>query len=366
MLELSFPIELDIMLTWKCQCNCIFCEPWVGHNRTLFPGEMTTEQIIRIIKEASGHGPCLFFLTGGEPFLRKDLPEIISYLTKNNLLFEISSNGLFDESMLDKVIGAGLETFQISIMGKSSYKRITQSNYDYYQVLKNIQMATAKGLNVKVSIVPMIFNLDELISIAEDIGKSGAKVYRILRFMPFRPYMLNWAAAPHELAAMLPKIFETCQRYNVILDVNETPTGLETHPISDKFYHPMVTTCPAGKRRLTILPDGQAVPCYSMIREDLLLGNVLDEGIEHVWKNPKLYEFRKMSPKDYTGTCSSCENKEFCYSCRAIAFNCSGSIYASDVSCYKNREYWKESCNPTLCENCFFDCTEEFKLKYVS
>jgi len=364
LLDLSFPIELDIMLTWKCQCNCIFCEPWVGHNRTKFPGEMTTEQVLQIVKDASSHGPCLFFLTGGEPFLRKDLPDIIAYFTENNLIYEISSNGLFDEQILDAAIDAGLKSFQISIMGKNSYQRVTQSKNEYTKVLSNVRLAADKGLHVKVSIVPLIFNLDELTSIAQDVCECGAKVFRILRFMPFRPYMLKWAIPLGQLASRLPEVYEICQRHGVVLDVNETPTGHETYPVSDKFYHPMETTCPAGKRRLTILPDGQAVPCYSMIHKELLLGNVLTEGIEQVWNNPRLVEFRKMSPSDYTGPCSTCENKEFCYSCRAIALNCSGSIYASDISCYKSQEYWSDRCNDDQCVHCVYDCSEEFKLNY--
>ena len=55
--------------------------------------------------------------------------------------------------------------------------------------------------------------------------------------------------------------------------------------------------CPAGTRKLSMLPDGSAYPCYLFFRyPEFELGNVLKDGFRKVWKNPMLDFFRAPSP----------------------------------------------------------------------
>jgi MoaA/NifB/PqqE/SkfB family radical SAM enzyme len=93
---------INWLLTRKCNLNCDYCaivkdyinKPSKYPNmKHYLKNEMTTEQIIDGLKRFKKHNPEAFHIFyGGEPMLRKDLPEIISFCNEENIHYTIISN----------------------------------------------------------------------------------------------------------------------------------------------------------------------------------------------------------------------------------------------------------------------------------
>ncbi|MGE5637959.1 MAG: radical SAM protein, partial [Chloroflexota bacterium] len=76
--------------TFTCDSNCTHC---TSAGKKAFPDEMDTENAKRLVDQVYEFGATFFGITGGEPLLRKDLFEIVSYARKVGLNVSIITDG---------------------------------------------------------------------------------------------------------------------------------------------------------------------------------------------------------------------------------------------------------------------------------
>jgi len=100
-LPLSAPICVSVELTRKCNLECNHCYLNAGKPRQK---ELITREIKTLLLHLKKMGVFLVFITGGEPTLRKDFKEIINFLFKIDLDFNIVTNGtLLNKNFLEKL-----------------------------------------------------------------------------------------------------------------------------------------------------------------------------------------------------------------------------------------------------------------------
>ena len=82
----------SIIVTYRCNAKCNMCEVWN------YPTKLSEEIGIDTIKKL----PDMFFcnITGGEPFVREDLPDIVDVLQKKSRRIVISTNGCFTDRII--------------------------------------------------------------------------------------------------------------------------------------------------------------------------------------------------------------------------------------------------------------------------
>ncbi|NQT46457.1 MAG: radical SAM protein [Candidatus Omnitrophica bacterium] len=113
-LKSSRPSHVSIAVTNRCNSRCIYCETYLCD----FSKELTTQQMISIIDEISRDGSCYITLTGGEPFMRQDIFDIIKHCYKRNLIVNIPTNGLkihnFNAGQINTIVKC-VRNIQLSI-----------------------------------------------------------------------------------------------------------------------------------------------------------------------------------------------------------------------------------------------------------
>jgi MoaA/NifB/PqqE/SkfB family radical SAM enzyme len=108
----SNPAYVQFYITARCnltceQCNIIYADAAAD--------EMSLAQIEQVAKNLAEIGVCIVLLIGGEPFVRKDLPEIIGAFTRNGIHVRMQTNGLASRAMLERCIAAGGHDISISL-----------------------------------------------------------------------------------------------------------------------------------------------------------------------------------------------------------------------------------------------------------
>lgn len=109
-------VNVTLEVTYLCNITCDFCflKDSVLHERR---DELTTAEIARLAEQAAPFGAS-FFITGGEPFLRRDLPEIVAAIKAQGLVVGVNTNGLLvDERAGRAVREAGLDYAIFSLHG---------------------------------------------------------------------------------------------------------------------------------------------------------------------------------------------------------------------------------------------------------
>lgn len=116
-LEKSFakPHWIYISLSHKCNYNCLMC----GVVKILKGYELSREILEKSLDEiCNWKWDSAVMFTGGEPFLRKDIFELISYSVNRGLKTELVSNGsLINEDLAFKIVSSGLQNIAVSLDG---------------------------------------------------------------------------------------------------------------------------------------------------------------------------------------------------------------------------------------------------------
>ena len=146
---------LRISVTQKCDLNCIYCRPDLGE--TPWCDSLSAEDFTKIVKSMAQLGIKKVRLTGGEPFLRKDICDIVSGISSIEGIFDLSAttNGLQLAVLAVPLKEAGLNRVNISLdsLNKKRFSYITGGG-NLEDVLAGIDAAVRAGLNpVKINVV---------------------------------------------------------------------------------------------------------------------------------------------------------------------------------------------------------------------
>ncbi|MEM2918455.1 MAG: radical SAM protein [Candidatus Altiarchaeota archaeon] len=161
--------RLDLKLGFSCNNNCIFCAR--AHKRKL--GDQKTEELKRHLERAIENDNCTeVVFTGGEPTLRNDLTELISYAKDLGYeLIQVQSNGrMFSyENFVKKLIMAGTTEFSSSIHGhcKEIHEIQTRAKGSFEQTKKGIENLVKLEQHVLTNSVITKFNYKFLPDLAE-------------------------------------------------------------------------------------------------------------------------------------------------------------------------------------------------------
>ena len=179
--------NLRVSVTDVCNLRCLYCMPeemdFVERSEI-----MTFDEIVRLVGISGGLGINKVRLTGGEPLVRRNLPELIERLFAIRGLTDVSmtTNGIGLASQAQKFYDVGLRRINISLDSLSEVKfaQITRRNL-LGQVLAGLEAARQVGFDpIKINAVPMRgFTEDEVLDLVEFARNNGYEM-RFIEFMP--------------------------------------------------------------------------------------------------------------------------------------------------------------------------------------
>lgn len=106
------PIYVQFYVTARCNLACEQCNVIYGNADR---AEATLEEIERIAENLAAIGTTVVLLTGGEPFMRKDLPEVCRAFVKAGIHPRLQTNGLATREMLEACVEAGAKDLSVSL-----------------------------------------------------------------------------------------------------------------------------------------------------------------------------------------------------------------------------------------------------------
>jgi len=177
---------LRISLTERCNLRCSYCMPVEGVPLEPKENLMTAQEIYEISKLFVEEGVHKIRLTGGEPIVRKDFPEILEKLATLPVSINITTNGVGIERHIDLLKTNRVETINLSLdtLDAEKFKKITFRDY-FQKVFDNAFLLLNEGFKVKINVVLMKgINDDEIIDFVE-LTKNHPFIVRFIEFMPF-------------------------------------------------------------------------------------------------------------------------------------------------------------------------------------
>lgn len=183
--------DLRVSVTDRCNFRCPYCMPReiFGASHAFLPRSdvLSFEEIFRVVSVMSLLGVRKARLTGGEPLLRRDLPDLVRLLSGIGTLDDLAltTNGLLLASVAQALKDSGLHRITVSLdaLDDAVFQAMTGSEAPVSQVLDGIRAARRAGLPVKINcVVQRGVNEDEILPLAEWCRGEGCTL-RFIEYM---------------------------------------------------------------------------------------------------------------------------------------------------------------------------------------
>ena len=182
--------DLRISVTDRCNCRCRYCMP-----REVFGKDfpfleraeiMSFEEIDRLAGIFIDLGVEKIRLTGGEPLLRKNLPDLISMLSMRGVEIAMTTNGVLLPRYAPALSAASLDRVTVSLdaIDESTFAAITDSGHTVASVIAGIEAAESVGLGpIKINtVVKKNSNEDEILDLVERFSSRDIAI-RFIEYM---------------------------------------------------------------------------------------------------------------------------------------------------------------------------------------
>ena len=324
------PLWMLAELTYKCPLQCPYCSNPVDFAK--YKNELSTEEWLRVMREARAMGATQLGFSGGEPLVRRDLEELIAEARRLGFYTNLITSGVgMDEERIKGFKKAGLDHIQVSfqasseelnnfIAGTDAFQHKLEmarlvKKYDYPMVLCFVLHRRNQDQVQDILELAIALNAD-YVELATTQYYGWAMVNRD-QLMPTRAQLERAEAIAHEYQE---KMKGKMKIYYVVPDYFET--------------RPKACMNGWGAVFLTITPDGTALPCHAAGQlPGMTFPNVRNHSIEWIWnESPDFNKFRGFDwMKEPCRTCPE-RFKDF-GGCRCQAYMLTGDAANADPVC---------------------------------
>lgn len=333
------PCAVEINTTYRCNLSCKMCYLYgtSGINDTLSKDELKITELKKLFDELSTFYfyPIIHF-TGGEPFIRKDMYEIIEYLDKKGLIWDIITNGtLMSDEIIETIVNSrncigmlfsidGTKQVHDAIVGVPGAFEKTVTNIRKIICARGHRKFPRIGINCTISEYNYTYLL-ETVKLAESLKVDTIRIshqwytdeksVKSHENMTKRLYGIAYNSARSHLSHttdnintdILIKEFLKIKSYASSIKVEFYP-NLKINEVSS-YYDPEVPLrhkCIYPWFNAFIQPDGNMIPCGANFTEHLI-GNLKHQSFKILWNSINFKKFRSDLKKyKYFPACKRC------------------------------------------------------------
>ncbi len=179
---------LRLAVTDRCNLRCFYCMPEEGLNWLSRSELMTYDEMLQICTLAVKMGIEKIRITGGEPFVRKDLMPFLNALSKIPNLREltITTNGVLTAPFIPELKRIGISSINLSLdtLDANRFFSITKRD-EFANVMQTLNEALKHSMQVKINAVVMDGKNIEDIHALTQITKELPVSVRFIEEMPF-------------------------------------------------------------------------------------------------------------------------------------------------------------------------------------
>ena len=269
--------DLRISVTDRCNLRCTYCMPADGLPRLPRAAILDYEEIARLVSVFHAMGVDTVRLTGGEPTVRKNLPELVRQLREAAAGVDLSmtTNGLMLDELAAPLAAAGLDRVNVSIDSLLRHRFAEMTRRDALdRVFAGLRAAMEAGLTpIKLNCVVLRgTNDDEVADFAAYARDTGYEI----RFIEYMPLDADHAWERNKVVPGREVLDRIAERFPLVADDEDGPAPAKTFRFADgapgrvgviaSVTEPFCDACD----RMRITADGQFRSClFSLTETDL-------------------------------------------------------------------------------------------------
>ncbi|HLG29213.1 MAG TPA: radical SAM protein, partial [Candidatus Brocadiales bacterium] len=311
--------ELWIHTNNNCNLTCTHC---LVNSSPAGDRGLPTENIKGIINDSCRHGTERFYITGGEPFVRNDMFEVLHYITEKKhkevavLTNGTLLNGWHGQTRLSvrkphslSNLDSGRIKIQISLDGsKPEINDAIRGKGSFEQILNGIKYTMKAGFSPTVTTTITSKNADDVPQITRLIASLGVKNHHLLWLHNRGRAATNLFLRPQKLIETLRTAKEAAEESGILIDNYES---LKMRLNSQRgTRYDLSNACYDS---LCIYSNGEVYPSASLAGyKGLCCGNVLEKPLEDIWQRAPVSKSFRNATLQGKNDCAYCHLRFLC------------------------------------------------------
>ncbi|MDP2953232.1 MAG: TIGR04053 family radical SAM/SPASM domain-containing protein [Chloroflexota bacterium] len=347
-----YPFIVFWEITRACSLACLHCRATAQPKR--HPQELTTQEGLGLIDQIAALNNPLLVITGGDPMMRSDLFQFISYGVEKGMRVSLapSATKLVTPESLGRAKEAGLARVSFSLDGSCAevHDAFRQTPGSFDRTIEVIGYAREVGLSLQINSTVSRYNLNDLGRLADKVGESGVVLWSVFFLVPTGRGKVEDMVSPQQHEAAFHWLYDLAQK--VPFDVKTTAaehfrrvivqrrlaegmaSGIQMAVAAPGFqYQDGVGRAPKG------VNDGNGCCFISHIGEvcpsgflPLVADNVREKPLAEIYRHSPLFRDLRDTAK-LKGKCGRCEYNRICGGSRARAYAVTGDYLAAEPYC---------------------------------
>src|SRR5262249_28260026 len=324
------PYALLAEITYRCPLHCPYCS---NPTQTRSDQELTTDEWTRVIREAAALGVLQIGFSGGEPLVRRDLPDLVRAAREANLYTNLITSGIgLDDDCVRALRDAGLDSVQLSFQSDNADLADEIAGARAHQhKLNAAEKIRAAEIPLSLNFVIHRRNIDRLsqmIELAETLRAERVELANVQFY--------GWAFLNR--ATLLPTREQVVRAREIATAAKERLAGkIDIFYVLPDYYETRPKPCLSGwgQRYLTVNSIGDVLPCptASSAIPDLRFENVRTRGLDWIWRESESFN-RFRGTEWMPEPCQSCPQREIDFGgCRCQAALLTGNSAKTDPVC---------------------------------
>jgi len=362
---LQFSKDKKPVVVWnstrRCNLKCVHC--YSNSQNVKYADELSTEQGKGLIDDLASFGSPVLLVSGGEPLMREDLPQLLQHAIDRGMRAVISTNGTLITKEKARIFGKiGLSYVGVSLDGMQTIHdqfRGVPGAFD--KAMQGIRNCRDEGIKVGIRFTLTRKNQGEVPEIFDLIEREGVPRACF--------YHLVYSGRGSKLVDDDLSHAETRRMVDLIMDrtrdffdkgIDPEVLTVDNHADGPYLYMRLKREDPERAREVMRLLEmnegnnsGRGIGCVSWDGEvyadqfwrNHSFGNVLTRPFSEIWQDGsnELMAKLKEKKKHVTGRCAECRWLDICGgNFRARAESVTGDIWAPDPACYLTDEEIKK------------------------
>ncbi len=341
--RLANPASFVYVTTFRCAFNCKYCyaERRIGGHI-----ELDLPQIDKIAQDCAESGCVGMQLSGGDPFARKDIIEVIDAFLCRGIHVQTSTKSILGRRVLERLSEIGLRQIQFSVDSlDGQYSQYMLGFQDHGKAIRDqVELASSLGIRVKTVTVLTPYNIGHLPELGEAMISAGTgkviftsygrSLYRHSDELFISPEERR--RAEHIVKGLQDKHPDAEVRLNARAD------HTELSDIEREKAFVSRARCTAGRESLVIYPNADVGFCESIPLDFFRIGNLAEQSLISLWQSDTMMELVQPPREKYLGTaCFDCATFDECTRrgrCLRDSIKATGTAWAPDPRCHNVRQ----------------------------
>jgi radical SAM protein with 4Fe4S-binding SPASM domain len=337
------PTELTLDITYICNLKCEMCPQAIDFEKKPSSNllkqyksnkEMTTDQILKLMDDAAAFGVKSVTITGGEPFLRKDMLPIIERIKSRGMECQLLTNGmLINADTAARLVELGVEKITISVDGPADiHNKIRKHASSFERLIETVQMLQAEKKRQGKQLPYLAFsntisgsNAGRLAELMDAAGQYGVNVNfgylyyvspemeaktarllnppvtgngKMLKMLELEEVKGEDQNMPDSLKRIDPEVIgeqmkavhEKGRAYGVKANFSPNLTPAQVKRRYEDDYDAYVNKCFYPWQHVRVNPYGEVYACGPI---SIGMGSVTKAPLAEIWNNAKFRAFRR-------------------------------------------------------------------------